>query len=102
VRQFDLVENPSERTRDVAPYLLILQSHLLDAAESIIVAPVVRDARTPIKGVDLIIEFEGERLTVTLVELFSMPRAPLRTVRGDLTSREDELRRGLDRLFTGF
>jgi toxin CcdB len=102
LRQFDLIENPSARTRAVAPYYLVLQSHLLEGADSVIVAPVVRDAARPIQGIDLTIEVEGERLTITLVELFSIERELLKKVRGSLTEHEDDIRRGLDRLFTGF
>ena len=102
MRQFDLVENPSERSRAIAPYLLVLQSHLLDGADSVIVAPVVRDAERQFAGIDLSIELQGDRLTVTLVELFSIERGLLKRVCGDLAEYEDQLRRGLDRLFTGF
>lgn len=102
MRQFDLVENPSDRTREVAPYLLVLQSHLLEGADSVIVAPVVRDAKSPFPGIDLTVEIAGERLTVTLAEVFSLQRALLRGVSGSLAEHEDAIRRGLERLFTGF
>jgi hypothetical protein len=102
VRQFDLVDNPSERSRGVAPYLLVLQSHLLEAANSVIVAPLVRDAKRPFVGIDLSLEIGGDSLTVTLVELFSIERGLLKTVRGNLAEHEDQIRRGLERLFTGF
>ncbi|HEX3700637.1 MAG TPA: CcdB family protein [Phenylobacterium sp.] len=102
MRQFDLVDNPSERSRGVAPYLLVLQSHLLEGADSVIVAPLVRDVRAPFSGIDLAVEVSGETLTATLVELFSIERRLLKTVRGNLADHEDEIRRGLERLFTGF
>lgn len=102
MRQFDLVDNPSERTRAVAPYLLVLQFHLLDKIDSVLVAPVVRDAERPFPGIDLSVEIGGEPLTVTLVELFSMERSLLKAARGSLAEHEDQIRRGLERLFTGF
>jgi toxin CcdB len=102
VRQFDLIDNPSERTRAIAPYLLVLQSHLLQRLDTVIVAPVVRDAMRPLTSIDLSIEFGGEVLNVTLVELFSIEQSLLKTVRGSLAEHEDQLRRGLERLFTGF
>jgi len=102
VRQFDLVENPSERSRSVAPYLLVLQSHLLERADSVIVAPVVRDAARPFSRLDVTVEVDGRSLTVTLLELFSIERGLLKTVRGSLAEHEDQIRRGLERLFTGF
>jgi hypothetical protein len=103
MRQFDLLDNPSERTRGVAPNLLVLQSHLLRPLESVIVAPVVRDAKEPLNEIDLLVEVSGETLTVTLVELFSIEKSLLKAVRGSLAAAyEDRIRRGLERLFTGF
>lgn len=102
MRQFDLVDNPSARSRGVAPYFLVLQSHLLEPAETVIVAPVVRDVRAPFIWIDLSVEIAGEALTVTLVELFSIERALLKGVSGNLVEHEDQIRRGLERLFTGF
>jgi toxin CcdB len=102
VRQFDFVDNPSERTRAVAPYLLVLQSHLLTLVESVVVAPIIRDARRPLAGVDVPVTVSEEAMTITLMELFSLERSLLKTVRGSLAQHEDEIRRGLDRLFTGF
>lgn len=55
-----------------------MQSHLLESADSVIVAPVVRDAAHLLQGIDLAIEVDGERLTVTLVELFSIERELLK------------------------
>lgn len=102
MRQFDLVPNPSEKTRAAAPYLLVLQSHHLQGPDSVIVAPVVRDVLKPLQGIDLEVDLDGERMTVTLVELFSIERDLLGRARGNLAGHEDDLRRGLERLFTGF
>jgi toxin CcdB len=102
LRQFDLIENPSERSRSIAPYFIVLQSHHLEALDTVIVAPLLRDARRSISSLDIDIEFLGEKFVIALGELFSIERALLRTVRGSTPHYEDEVRRALDRIFTGF
>ena len=102
MRQFDLTPNPSSRSRDHAPYFLILQSHYLQTIDSVVVAPVIRDARRQIFEVDVAIAFEGEPLVVALGELFSIERKLLRPPAGSARSSEDDIRRGLSRVFTGF
>ena len=41
MRQFDVYRNPSERSRAYAPYVVVLQSHLLEAMPTIVVAPML-------------------------------------------------------------
>ena len=45
--QWDVYPNPSPRTRDDVPYLVDLQSNLLDALPSRLVAPLVRARLAP-------------------------------------------------------
>jgi hypothetical protein len=102
VRQFDVVENPSKRSRQHAPYFVVLQSHYLEPLESVLVAPIVRDATRAISVLDVELEIDGERLVLTVSELFSIDRGLLKTVRGSLAEHEDAIRRAIGRAFTGF
>ena len=102
MRQFDLVENPSVHSRAHAPYFLILQSHYLGLLDTIVVAPVVRDARRAISNLDLHIQVGGEPLVLSVGELFSIERSLLKATKGSLSDHEDAIRRALDRVFTGF
>jgi toxin CcdB len=102
VRQFDLVENPSERSRSHAPYFIVLQSHHLQPLDSVVVAPLLRDARRAMSALDLEVEVSGERLVMALGELFSLERSLLKTVHASAADLEEAVRRGLERLFTGF
>jgi toxin CcdB len=102
LRQFDLVANPSIRSRAHAPYFVILQSHHLEALETVIVAPVVRDAQRSDAALDVAIEVDGERLVITMAELFSMERELLARAIGSVAVHEDQIRRALERVFTGF
>lgn len=102
MRQFDVIENPSERSRKHAPFFVVLQSHYLEPLESVIVAPIVRDANRAISVLDVQVALEGEHLILTLGELFSIERGLLKTVRGTLVEHEEAIRRALERAFTGF
>jgi hypothetical protein len=102
VRQFDLVDNPSQRSRANAPYFVILQSHHLQDLDSVVVAPLLRDAVRALSALDFEIDVAGEPLIVAMGELFSIERSLLRPAIGSAAEHEDQLRRGFDRLFTGF
>ncbi|HKP78478.1 MAG TPA: CcdB family protein [Phenylobacterium sp.] len=69
MRQFDVVENPSERSRPHAPYFVVLQSHHLEPLDSVVVAPLLRDAKRSMSSLDLDMEVMGERLVLAVGEL---------------------------------
>lgn len=102
MRQFDAAPNPSRSTAHVAPYLVVLQSHHLADLDTVIVAPVLRDATRAIMPFEIQVEIAGEVLVLALTEIFSIDRSLLQRSVGNLRAYEDDLRRALDRLFTGF
>lgn len=102
MRQFDAVPNPSKATALIAPYLVILQSHHLDGLDSVIVAPAVRDAARAMTIFEVAIGIGGEPLTLVIPEMFSIERTLLPRAQASLAAHEDDIRRALDRLFTGF
>jgi toxin CcdB len=99
LRQFDAVPNPSKSSAQIAPYLVVLQSHLLDGLDSVIVAPAVRDAARLLTVFEIAVEIAGD---LAIPELFAIERATLPRPTASLAAHEDEIRRALDRLFTGF
>ena len=102
MRQFDVFENPSQRSRDYAPYLIILQSHHLDPLQTVMVAPVVRDADRPLMDLDVPIEVAGESLMIAMTEMASLDRQQLRQLVSNADILEDSIRRAIERIFTGF
>lgn len=102
MRQFDLLENPSTFSRANAPYFVVLQSHHLENLDSVVVAPVLRDAARSMTALDVNVEVAGEPLVVALGEIFAMDRALLKAAVGSLAGHEDQLRRAVERLFSGF
>lgn len=102
MRQFDVLENPSTRSCDYAPYLVVLQSHHLDPLDSAVLAPVVRDALRPLSPLDVPVVIDGESLVLAVAELASAHRSAFGQGKASLVAYEDQIRRALDRLFTGF
>lgn len=102
MRQFDVYENPSPRRRNVAPYFVVLSSHLLLKLDEVVVAPLVLERESAISEIELRMEFEGKTYLLMIPGLFSLPRRELKRRIGSLAHREEDIRRALDRLFTGF
>jgi hypothetical protein len=89
--------------RDFAPYIVILQSHLLEGLPSAVAAPLLvasRAERFAYLSVD--VEFAGSEYVLALHELATFDLRQLRRPVGDLTEHQDEIERGLIRLFSGF
>ncbi|MGR4864396.1 CcdB family protein [Caulobacter sp. LARHSG274] len=99
MRQFQVFANPSPASRAFAPFVIVLQSHYLPL-ETVVVAPIVVDATS--LGLDIPVTIEGRDLHIAMSELANIPKAPLRRMVADLAAHEDDIRRALDRLFTGF
>lgn len=103
IRQFDVIENPSPRSRDIAPYVMLVQSHLYDEGLTALVAPLFEmPAAATVTRVSLPVELEGRADLLMLSELGAVERRHLGRPVGSLAAREDDIRRALDRLFTGF
>ena len=102
MRQFDVFRNPSLDARRIAPFLVMLSSHHLHGVAEIVVAPLVNDAAETLGGLEILVEVEGERLTLVVSEMFSLMPTGLRGPIDNLAYLEDETRRAIDRLFTGF
>jgi len=99
MRQFDVFTNPSVESRDFAPFVVALQSHHLPL-DSTVVAPIVTDSAG--FSLDLPVEIGGRWLHIAMAELANVPTRSLGRALTNLAAHEDAIRRGLDRLFTGF
>lgn len=77
----------------------MIQSHLIEQ-EVVVVAPLATDKATT--GVDIGIDHDGDGFVLALSELGSVPRQSLGRALGSLADREDDIRRALEKLFSGF
>ena len=103
IRQYDVFNNPSAPTRAKVPYVVVLQSHLFEALPTLVVAPLMRLDQSVQGGKILVeVDFAGESLVVNTAFLTNIERRRLSRSRGSLLAYEDDIRRAIDRLFTGF
>ncbi len=103
MRQFDVFPNPSPRSRAAAPFIVLMQSHFVDEMPSALIAPLIREPRSgDFTLVSVAVLLNGEPLHLSVAEMAPIARAELKRSTGTLRSYEDDIRRALDRLFTGF
>lgn len=103
IRQFDVIDNPSARSRSIAPFLVVVQSQFYDETPTVLVAPLLKmPMQAVLTRVSLRVEIEGEPFVFMLSEIGAIDRRPPARPVGSLAWYEDDIRRALDRLFTGF
>ena len=101
--QFDLYTNPSKETSGAVPFLLDLQSDLLDPLATRVVAPLfwAESAGPPAKTLMPCFEIDGREVVMSTPELAGVSRGQLGSRVGSLADRRDDIIAALDMLFTG-
>lgn len=102
MRQFDVYENPSAEARRFAPFVVVVSSHLIPGFDDAVVAPLVNDSNAIVAEFEILVTVDDQPLVIVLTELASMRGEHLKRRVGSLLAHEDDIRRALDRLFTGF
>lgn len=75
IRQFDVIDNPSVRSRPIAPYLVVVQSQFYDETPTILVAPLLKMPKQAVlTRVSLRVEFEGDSFVLLLSEIGAIDR----------------------------
>jgi CcdB protein len=97
MRQFDVCRGKS------GGLLLVLQHDAVDALDTRIVAPLVKnEGRKMIGRARLLVELEGNEYVLQLDRLAAIDARHLGLVVASLVSRQDEIKNGIDLLFFGF
>lgn len=88
--------------REGVPFVMVLSSHLLAELTEVVVAPVL--ARRAAKLTDFEIPFvwDDRSLLISISGIAAIRSADLRRKVTSLVAYEDDIRRAVDRLFTGF
>ena len=101
--QFDVYRNPNPAGRAAAPYVVVLQSDLLDQLPSRWVAP-LRPSKNILHRVDGLmpeVEVDGKKFTVFMYESAAIPAQTLGSRIASLESHRFELIRAVDILISG-
>jgi toxin CcdB len=103
IRQFDVVANPDPSEAAYRPYLINLQSDLISALTSTVVAPLVPRAQmTGAQRLNPVLAVNGSEFWLATHELFAIDRRMLKqdTI-ANLSKDRDAIIEALDMVFTG-
>ena len=102
--QFDVYQNPNQKTQEAIPYLLDLQSDLLDDLATRLVAPLIKTPSIgkPILHLNPRLEVEGVAVVLSTAELAGVLKDTLGRKIGSLKEHRAEIIAALDFLITGF
>lgn len=101
----DVYRNRDARTARSRPYVVDLQSRLLEGLPSTVIAPLATPEsvdQTRILRLNPDICLDGTRFLLLTQDLAAAPRIALRNPVGNLTAYRDDILAALDFLFTGF
>jgi toxin CcdB len=101
--QFDVYRNPNPNGRTTAPYVVALQSDLLDQLPSRWVAP-LKPSKTIAQRIDGLmpeVQVDGKKFTVFMYESGAVPAQTLGSRITSLESHRFELIRAIDILVSG-
>jgi toxin CcdB len=102
--QFDVCRNPNPDTQAAIPYLLEVQSDLLESIATCVVVPLVRtsERQKPAKYLNPCLDIEGTQVIMLTEQIAGIPRRALGKRIGSLSSKRQEIMTALDFLFSGF
>jgi len=103
VSQFDVYRNPDASTRARFPFLLEIQSDLLESLATRVVVPLAAagDDTTPIARLMPVFEVDGRRVVMRTPEMAGIPRKAIGAHVGSLAAQRHEIVAALDVLITG-
>lgn len=97
--QFDVYRNPSPRSSRRAPYLLEVQSNLLDAVTTCVIIPLVTaDSFVPAAVLNPSIDVLGENLLLCTAEITAIRRSQLALPICSAAGQRSDIITAIDRL----
>ena len=100
--QFDVHRNPGSAANPLVPYLLDIQTDLLDHLSTRVTVPLVRrDAMIFARRLHVIFTVEEHEVVMATADLAAIRRSDLGDRVGSLADRRDEIVAAIDFLITG-
>ncbi|MDR3393660.1 MAG: CcdB family protein [Parasulfuritortus sp.] len=103
--QFDIHTNPDPGSAKVIPYVIEVQSDLLDELPTVVVLPLADPStieQLPILRLNPRVTVEEQPLVVLAQDMAAVPRRLLSKPIGNLSAQRNDILAALDFLFTGF
>lgn len=103
--QFTVYRNKNPRSRATFPYLLDVQSDLLDGLQTRVVIPLTKAAaltRKPVAHLMPLVPFDGDTYVLMTPQLAGITRNELGPRAGNLTEHRDTIVAAMDFLLLGF
>jgi toxin CcdB len=102
--QFDVYRNPDSRSRRTIPYLLVVQSDLLEDLATCAVVPLVDASRfgKPATRLNPVFTIENTHVVMSTAEIAGIPRRVLSQRSGSLSAQRDAIVAAIDFLIFGF
>lgn len=103
--QFTVYRNKNARSKVTFPFLVDVQSDLLEDLQTRVVIPLSKAAaltKKPVSQLAPILEFEGEAYVLMTPQLAGIARTELGAATGSLMERRDAILAAMDFLLTGF
>lgn len=88
--------------RPAVPFVVVLSSHHASGLTEAIVAPVLKGRSNPVSAFEIPLERDADVLLISVTGMVAIRHTDLRRRVGSAAEHEDDIRRALDRLFTGF
>jgi toxin CcdB len=105
MRQFTVYRNKSPRTQSTFPFLVDVQSDLLEPLQTRVVIPITRVAslsQKPFSHLTPVVDFEGDSYLLMTPQLASVAMTELGTPAGSLAAQGNEIVAAMDFLLTAF
>jgi toxin CcdB len=101
--QFDVYRNPNPTTEDEIPFLVDIQSDLLDPLATRVVIPLVKSSAMPkpARHLNPVFRVREEPVVLSTAELAGVSRRALGETVGSLAEHRDEILRAVDFLLSG-
>ncbi|MFQ6017779.1 MAG: CcdB family protein [Kiloniellaceae bacterium] len=102
--QFDVHRNPAVVTADDFPYLLDIQSDILELLDTRVVVPLMPATRygKPIDRLNPVFDIEGQAYVGVFTEMAGIPRFALGEVVCSQSDRRDDIIGAVDFILQGF
>ncbi len=103
--QFAVYRNKDPRSRGTFPYLVDVQSDLLDELQTRVVIPLTKAAtfaKRPMAHLMPLVPFDGEAYVLVTPQLAGIARSELGSLAGSLAGRRDAIISAMNFLLSGF